>query len=71
MTTFYRFPSNQNLPAEYVREGGIGVSVIGDWYDTPEDAEPVYIGYLVNTTEPVAEWAEYEVQPAQPMRIFG
>lgn len=75
MTTFYRFPSNQNLPAEFVREG-VAVSVIGDYYEPlpdplPEDYVPVYVGYLVNTSQPVEEWAEYEVWPQQPMRIFG
>lgn len=75
MTTFYRFPSNMNLPAESVREG-IDVSAIGDHYDPapdplPADYEPVYVGYLVNTSAPVEEWAEFEVTPAQPMRIFG
>jgi len=76
MTTFYRFPESLNLPAESVREDGINVSVIGDWYEPapdplPEDYQPAYAGYLVNTSAPVAEWAEYEVTPAQPMRIFG
>lgn len=75
MTAFYRFPSNQNLPAEFVREG-VSVSVIGDHYEStpdplPEDYEPIYVGYLVNTSEPIPEWAEFEVTPAQPMRIFG
>lgn len=71
MTNFYRFDSSLNLPAEFVREDGIQVSVIGDWYDTPVDADPVYIGYLVNTTAPVEEWVANEVWPSAPMRIFG
>lgn len=76
MTNFYRFDSSLNLPAEFVREDGIQVSVIGDWYEPapdplPEDYQPVYIGYLVNTTAPVDEWAGNEVWPSAPMRIFG
>lgn len=85
MTTFYRFPSNMNLPAESVREG-IDVSVIGDYYEPVPDPlpepeidengepipyQPVYVGYLVNTSKPIAEWAEFEVTPTSPMRIFG
>lgn len=67
MTTFYRFPSNQNLPAEFVRDG-VSVSVIGDYFDGEE-----YVGYLVNASAPIAEWAEHLVDPApaSPMRIFG
>lgn len=83
---FYRFPANLNLPSEYTREDGIGVSVIGDYYQPMPDPmpepeldengepipfEPVYVGYLVNTTAPVDEWAEHEVAPSQPMRVFG
>jgi len=80
MTTFYRFPSNMSFPAESLREG-VNVSVIGDYYEPepewteedprPEDFEPVYVGYLVNTSAPIEEWNEFEVTPAQPMRIFG
>ena len=75
MTTFYRLPSNQNLLAESVREG-VSVSVIGDHYEPapdplPDDYEPIYVGYLVNASEPIAEWSEFEVTPTQPMRIFG
>jgi hypothetical protein len=80
MTTFYRFPSNMSFPAESLREG-VNVSVIGDYYEPepewteedprPEDFEPTYIGYLVNTSAPIEEWAAFEVTPAEPMRIFG
>ena len=82
MTTFYCFPSNMNLPAESVREG-IDVSALGDYYEPepewteesprPEDYEPTYVGYLVNTSEPIDEWSDFLVDPApeSALRIFG
>lgn len=76
MTAFYVFPSAQPMTGDFVRPDGINVSVIGDHYEPepetlPEDYEPVYIGFLVNASQPVDEWAEFEVHPTQPMRIYG
>lgn len=82
MTTFYCFESQGAFVAlggkpqsEYTVDG-VGVSVIGEHYEPdpdplPDDYEPVFIGYLVNTTEPVEAWSAAEVQPTSPMRIFG
>lgn len=83
-TVAYRFPDeatyleargeiagDDQKPAEFTL-GGIAVSVIGDHFrqEDPE-AEPVYVGYLVNTTAPVEGWDAYLVHPTQFMRVFG
>lgn len=83
-TVAYRFPDeatylnargeitgDNQTPADFVL-GGVAVSVIGDffWQEDPE-SDPVYVGYLVNTTEPVEGWDAYLVQPTHFMRVFG
>ena len=81
MTTFYNFPDQSTFAALGGRGGdytieGVGYSVIGELYAPepeviPEDYEPVLLGFLVNTTEPIEAFYEYEVIPTSPMRIFG
>lgn len=83
MTAFYRFDSEAafvaaggKAKAEYTRQDGVGVSVLGDLFEPepdplPEDFQPVLVGFLVNTTEPVEDWEAALVDPASPMRIFG
>lgn len=83
MTAFYRFDSEAafvaaggKAQAEYTRQDGVGVSVLGDFFEPepdplPEDYQPALVGFLVNTTKPVEDWAAALVAPASPMRIFG
>lgn len=82
MTTFYRFADQAAFVAaggkiqssEYTQDG-IGYSVIGERYEPTEefgeDAPLIVIDYLVNTTQPVDWWEEYQVHPETPARIFG
>lgn len=80
MTTAYKFESEATYLAvadleeptsEYTRPDGIVVSVIGDYSTQEPEAEPVYVGYLVNTSSPVEAWASAQVFPTQFMRVFG
>ena len=76
MTTFYCFADESaflaaggRMAPEYTQDG-VGYSVLGAHYESPaEGEEPSYIGFLVNTTEPVSGWPE--VSPTSPMRVFG
>lgn len=46
----------------------------GETIDTDDGPMPVFApldGWHVNTTEPVAEWDEYAVEPTNPARVFA
>ena len=77
MTMTYRFTDRAAFMAaggtehnELTRPDGIGVSVIGDHFDVIDEVE-VHAGFLVNTTQPVDGWEDFQVSPSQLMRIFG
>lgn len=83
MTFFYCFPEPQSMTGDFVRPDGISISVVGSHYEVepewteenprPEDYEPVFKGFLVNSSKPVIEWEEFKLaeDPVSPMRIFG
>jgi len=81
MTTFYRFADRAEFisagginQSEYTKDG-IGVSVIGEQYESTEefgeDAPLIVREFLVNATEAVEGWGDFVVAPATPSRIFA
>lgn len=76
----YLSMANRN-ESEYIIPNVASVSVVGEHYapepvwteedPRPEDFEPYLIGFLVNTSKPIPEWAAYRCFPDTPMRIFG
>lgn len=70
MTTFYCFPNEFVYKTLGGRGGdytidGVGYSTVG------ADPEDEASGFLVNTTNKIDGWEEYECFPDTPMRIFG